>query len=54
MICFYVVTKINEWFLEQQINTTFCVNSEKNAQDICAMLSKAYVGEVMKKPSVFE
>jgi hypothetical protein len=39
--------------LEQQINIKFCTKLGKNESDICAMLSKAYVGEAMKMSSGF-
>jgi hypothetical protein len=41
-------------FLEQRINIKFCVKLGKNASDTCAVLSKAFGGEAMKKSSVFE
>jgi hypothetical protein len=45
---------MSDWFLEQQINIKFCVKLGKNASDTCAMLSKAYEGEVMITSSVLE
>jgi uncharacterized metal-binding protein len=50
----HLVTEKSDWFLEQQINIKFCIKLGKNASDICAMLSKAYGGEAVKKSNVFE
>jgi hypothetical protein len=36
------------------MNIKFYVKLGKNANDTCAMISKAYGAEVMIKPSVFE
>jgi len=54
-VCVSTSRRKNErWVLKQRINTKFCVKLGKNASDICAMLSETYVGEAMKKSSVFE
>jgi hypothetical protein len=45
---------MNDWFLEPQINIQLCVKLGKNASDSCAVLSKAYGGEAVKKSFVFE
>jgi hypothetical protein len=45
---------MGDWFLEQQLNITFCVKLRKNASDTCTVFSKAYGGEAMKKSSGFD
>jgi len=45
---------MSDWFLEQQINITFCMKLGKNASDTCTMLSEAHREGTMKKSSVFE
>jgi hypothetical protein len=49
----HVFLCINDQVLEQQINIKFCVKLGKNASDTCAILSKAYGGEAMKKSKCF-
>jgi len=44
----YLVTKMSDWFLEQQINIKFFVNLRRNVGDICAVLSEAYGGKLWK------
>jgi hypothetical protein len=44
---------MSDRILEQRINIKFCVELGKNANDTRKMLSKAYWGEAMKKPTVF-
>jgi hypothetical protein len=39
---------MNDWFLKQQINISFCVKLGKNASETCAMSSKAYGGKSLK------
>jgi hypothetical protein len=39
---------MNDQFLEQQINITFCVKLGKNSSYTYTMLSKAYGEEAMK------
>jgi hypothetical protein len=46
--------KLSDQFLEQQINIKFCVKLGKYASNTCALLSKAYGEEAMKKSSVSE
>jgi len=48
----HLVTKMSDWFLEQQINIKFCVKIGKNASDTCAMLWKSYGVEAMRKSRV--
>jgi hypothetical protein len=40
---------MSDRFLKQQFNFKFCVKLGKNASDACAVLSKAYGGDAMKK-----
>jgi hypothetical protein len=49
-----LVVKTSDRFLEQEFNIKFCVKLGNNASDTCAMLSGAYGGEAMKKPSFSE
>jgi len=44
-----LIAKMNDQVLEQQINIEFFVKLGKNASDACAVLSKAYGGDAMKK-----
>jgi hypothetical protein len=45
----------NEWsVLEQWTNIKFCVKLEQNESDACAILSRDYGGEAVKKSCVFE
>jgi hypothetical protein len=48
----HLITKMSSQFLEQRINVKFCVKLGKYANDTCAVLSKAYGGEAMKKSSI--
>jgi hypothetical protein len=43
------VVELSHWFLQPQINIKFWVKLGKNTSDTCAVLSKAYGGEAMKK-----
>jgi hypothetical protein len=45
---------MSDRYLEQIINIKFRVKLEKNATDICAMLSEVCGGDGMEKTSVFE
>jgi len=45
---------MGERFLEQRINIRFFVKLDKNASDICAMFSEAYVVGAVRKSSFFE
>jgi hypothetical protein len=45
---------MSDWFLELQINIKFCMKLGSNARDTCAVLSKAYGEEAMKKSNVLE
>jgi hypothetical protein len=45
---------MSDLFLERRININFCAKFGKNASQTCAMLSKVYGREAMKKSSVFE
>jgi uncharacterized metal-binding protein len=40
-----LVAKMSDRFLEQRIDTKFCVKLGKNASDSCEMLSEEYRGE---------
>jgi hypothetical protein len=40
---------MSDQFLEQRISIKLCVKLGKNSNYICAVLSKAYGGEAMKK-----
>jgi len=53
--CVFVclVTKMSDWFLEQQINIKLCVKLQKNARNICVILSEAYGEEAIKKVKCF-
>jgi hypothetical protein len=42
-----------DWFLEQWLNTVFCVKLERIANYTCELLSEAYGKEAMKKSCVF-
>jgi hypothetical protein len=42
-----IVTKMSDQFLEQRINTKFCVGLGNNESNIFAMLSEACGGEAM-------
>jgi hypothetical protein len=44
-----LVTKMSDRFLEQRMNTKFCVKLGKNANETCVMLSEAHGGEDMRK-----
>jgi hypothetical protein len=50
----YLIAKMNDRFLEQQINIKFCVKLGKNMSDTSAVLSEAYGAEAMKMSSVFK
>jgi len=50
----HLITKLGDQFLEQQLNIKFCEKLGKNVSNTCALLSKAYEGEAMKKADVFE
>jgi hypothetical protein len=54
LVFLHLITKMSDWFLEQQINIKFCMKLGKIASDICAVLSEAYGGETLKNSSVFE
>jgi len=41
-VLLYVVARMRDQFLGQQINIKYSVKLGKNASDACAMLSKAY------------
>jgi hypothetical protein len=38
VVCFYIIAKMSDWFLEQQINIKFCVKLGNNGSDTCAVL----------------
>jgi hypothetical protein len=49
-----LVAELSDLFLGQRIYIKFCVKLGNNASDTCAMLSKSYGGEAMRKSSVSE
>jgi hypothetical protein len=53
-MCFYLVEKMRDTFLGQQINDKFCVKLGRNASDTCVVLSETYGGEAMRKSCVLE
>jgi hypothetical protein len=45
---------MSDQFLEQRINSKFCVKLGKNASDTCELFSEAYGGKAVRKSSVSE